>query len=152
MNMAFISILKEISTASALEKEMAMNHNNTNNTVKSNMDSSSNDHKIILRTSEGVHIVMIKDIIRCSSDDNYTTFHINDNNRVCVSTTLTEYAELLENFNFIQTHQSHLINLDYAAQFVNSDGGQIIMQNGDSILVSRRRKKQLLDTLMELYN
>lgn len=147
-----MSIIKEISTASAHKTESIMEYDNIKDTIDEIIRNSNKDPKITLHTSKGIHIVNVSNIIRCSADDNYTNFHMKDGSKIIVSKTLKDYAELLENFNFFRTHQSHLINLDYVVQYVNSDGGHIVMQNGDSVLVSRRRKKQLLDTLMELYN
>ena len=105
--------------------------------------------KIVLHTSEGVHIVKIENIIRCTADDYYTVFHLKDSNKITVSKTLKEYAETLENLNFFRTHQSHLINLEYVDRFVNTEGGSIVMQNGDTVEVSRRRKKQLMEALTQ---
>ena len=50
--------------------------------------------------------------------------------------------------NFFRTHQSHLINLEYVDRFITTDGGYIIMLNGDTVEVSRRRKKQLMEALL----
>ncbi len=104
-------------------------------------------NKIALPTAEGLHVVKIEDIMRCSADDYYTIFYTKEGNKIIVSKTLKEYAEILESLNFFRTHQSHLINLEYVDRFVSTDGGYIIMQNGDHIEVSRRRKKLLLDKL-----
>jgi len=105
--------------------------------------------KIVLPTVEGVHIVKIENIIRCSADDYYTIFSLKDGKKITVSKTLKEYAEIFENHNFFRTHQSHLINLEFVERLVGSDCGFIIMQNGDKVEVSRRRKKQLLAVLMQ---
>jgi len=106
-------------------------------------------NKLVVPTTEGIHIVKIENIIRCSADDYYTVFHLKDNVKITVSKTLKEYSEILENLSFFRTHQSHLINLEYVDRFVNADGGYIVMQNGDQVVVSRRRKKLLLDTLLK---
>ena len=104
--------------------------------------------KIVLPTAEGTYIVKIENIIRCLADNNYTIFYLNDGNNITVSKTLKEYSETLENHNFFRTHQSHLINLEYVERFVNTDGGYLVMKGGDQVVVSRRRKKLLMDTLM----
>ncbi len=105
--------------------------------------------KLVLPTAEGIHVVRVENIIRCLADDYYTIFYTKDGNKITVSRTLKEYAETLENLNFFRTHRSNLINLDYVDRFVNTDGGYVVMQNGDSVEVSRRRKKLLLEALMK---
>ncbi len=103
--------------------------------------------KIVLHTAEGIHVVKIENIIRCTADDYYTIFHLKDNSKITVSITLKEYAESLEDFNFFRTHQSHLVNLDYVDRYVNTEGGYLVMQNGDTVEVSRRKKKLLIEAL-----
>lgn len=44
-----------------------------------------NLEQISLHTSEKIIVVNIKDIIRCKSDNNYTTFYLIDNQKVLVS-------------------------------------------------------------------
>ena len=104
--------------------------------------------KIVLPTAEGTYIVKLENIIRCLADNNYTIFYLTDGSNITVSKTLKEYTETLENQNFFRTHQSHLINLEYVERFVNTDGGYLIMKGGDQVVVSRRRKKLLMNTLM----
>jgi two-component system LytT family response regulator len=51
---------------------------------------------------------------------------------------------LLEDFDFVRVHQSHIINLKHIRRYVRGDGGQVIMMNGTEIEVSRRKKDDLL--------
>jgi two-component system LytT family response regulator len=133
---------------STIEK---LNQNTEINDISKKLDvlfgNKSKPEKITLPTTEGIHIIKIKNIVRCSADDCYTNFIMNDGNKIIVSKTLKEYSELLEDLNFFRVHQSHLVNLDYIERFVNTDGAYLIMSNGDQVDVSRRRKKSLLDTL-----
>lgn len=105
-------------------------------------------NKIVLPTSEGIHIVKVENIVRCNADGYYTVFHLNDSSKITVSKTLKEYSETLESLNFFRTHQSHLINLDFVERFVNTEGGYVVMQNSDQVAVSRRKKKQLMEILI----
>ncbi|MEA2041601.1 MAG: LytTR family DNA-binding domain-containing protein [Bacteroidota bacterium] len=108
------------------------------------------DKKIVLKTSESIHIIKIQDIIRCKSDNNYTRFFFEAGNPILVSNTLKNYEEILTPFNFFRTHQSHLINLEHVQRFDKKDGGFIIMSDEKEIPVSNR-KKNLLMTIFETY-
>ncbi|MCU4176479.1 LytR/AlgR family response regulator transcription factor [Carboxylicivirga sp. N1Y90] len=106
--------------------------------------------KMVLRTSDSMHIIEINDIMYCKSDNSYTTFYIKDQKEIVVSKGIKEYAELLEEYRFIRPHQSYLVSLDYIQRIDKSDGGFIILNNGKEIPVSSRRKQSLLQLLDQL--
>ncbi len=99
--------------------------------------------KITLPTIEGITILNINEIIRCTADGSYTTFYTVGGRKIVVSRSIKEYDELLAPFNFFRVHQSHLVNLNFVEQFLREDGGTLIMVDGSRIEVSRRRKEQL---------
>lgn len=120
-------------------------------TLLENLQSKSQEpKKIVLNTSEGMHIVMVDDIVRCMSDDCYTHFFFKDGKRIIISRTLKDNEELLNSKDFIRPHKSHLINLKYIKSFVRNDGGYIVMQDNTQIPVSRRKKEEILDILSHL--
>ncbi len=106
--------------------------------------------KIILKTIDSIYAVNIKDIVRCESEANYTRFFLNDARKILISKPLKEYDELLSEFGFFRTHQSHLINLDYFEQFKKTDGGLAIMKDNSEIPVSSRKKDLFLQTIDKL--
>jgi len=106
--------------------------------------------KIILKTLDSIYFVNIKDIIRCESDDSYTKFFLNDGQKILITRPLKEYDELLSEFGFFRTHQSHLINLDYFVQFKKTLGGFAIMKDGTEIPVSSRKKDLFLQYIESL--
>ena len=106
--------------------------------------------KLVLRTAENIHIVNVNDIVRCESDNSYTTFFINGGEKVMVSKSIKEYSELLDEYGFIRPHQSHLVNLNFVSRLDKTDGGFLIMKDGKEIPVSTRRKQNLLQILDNL--
>ena len=106
--------------------------------------------RILLRDSEKVYLIDIKDIIRCTADDNYTRFYLHDGKELLISNTLKEYETLFDGLDFFRCHQSHLINLKYFAFFEKKDGGIIHMKDGSTVPVSVRKKDQLLKMLETL--
>lgn len=106
--------------------------------------------RIVLSTSEGMHVIDIKDIIRCESDDYYTRFFIRDRKPIMVSKTLKENEELLSEYGFIRPHKSHLINIQFVKSYLKNDGGYILLQDGTSVPVSRRKKEKILQELSHL--
>ncbi len=104
----------------------------------------SNQKKIALKTAEAIHLIDVKDIIRCNSDGNYTNFIIKDNKALLVSKTLKEFEELLSPYHFVRIHQSHLINLDYIEKYDKRSGGFVVLKDRSEIPVSTRKKEELL--------
>ena len=103
--------------------------------------------KLVLRTSNSLHIVDISDIYFCKSDNSYTTFFFNGNEKIVVSKSLKDYEVLLTEFGFFRSHQSFLVNLNHVKKVDKSDGGFIIMKNNKEIPVSLRQMKNLIALL-----
>lgn len=99
--------------------------------------------KIVLKTAESIHIVQVKNIIRCEADVNYTTFFLDNDDKLVVSKTLKEYSELLEPSGFYRTHQSHLVNLDHILRYDKTEGGHLVMADESIVPVSSRKRDNL---------
>ena len=110
------------------------------------------DKRIVLKTTENIYVIYLRDIIRCQSEKNYTYFYFTNRERIIVSRTLKEFEDLLTGFNFMRIHRSHLINLKYIDRFEKSDGGMVIMTDGSKVEVSHRKKESLLNYIYNLGN
>lgn len=106
------------------------------------------DHvKIALPTLTGYIFVRVKDIVRCESDNTYTTFFTVDKRSIVVSKTLKDCEQMLADYRFCRVHNSHLINLEYISEYMKGEGGMVKMTDGSTIDVSRRRKDEFLQLL-----
>jgi two-component system LytT family response regulator len=92
----------------------------------------------------------VSEIIRCNSDNNYTTFHLKNGKKILVSKTLKYYADMLKEHQFLRVHQSHLINTSYIKEFIKSDGGYLILKDKSNIPVSVRKRNEVIETLNNL--
>jgi two-component system LytT family response regulator len=61
-----------------------------------------------------------------------------------VSRNLKEFEDLLPGGEFIRIHHSHIINRQYVDRYIRGDGGQVVMQNGNVLDVSKRKKSDFL--------
>jgi two-component system LytT family response regulator len=107
-------------------------------------------HKIVLSTSEKIHIIETDQILRCESDNYYTHFFLTDGRNILVSKTLKENEELLSDHNFIRPHKSHLVNVKYIKGFLKNDGGYIEMTDGSRIPVSRRKREKIIEIITHI--
>jgi two-component system LytT family response regulator len=106
--------------------------------------------KIVLKTSESIHVVNVHEIIRCEADRNYTSFFIEGGKKILVSNTLKEYDEMLSLSHFFRAHQSHLVNINYIERYEKKEGGFLIMKDKSEVPVSVRRKETLLKLLEKI--
>lgn len=100
--------------------------------------------KLTLKTAERIYVVNIKDIIRCHSDNAYTTFHMNDGTKILVSKPIGKYDELLTGLGFLRIHRSHLINLNYIKHYEKAEGGYVVMTDNCQVPVSNQKKQDLM--------
>jgi two-component system LytT family response regulator len=106
--------------------------------------------KLVLRTSDSIHIVDIADIYFCKSDNSYTTFYFEGDETILVSKGLKDYETLLSEHFFFRAHQRFLVNLNHITKVDKTDGGFIIMKNKKEIPVSLRQMKNLISMLSQL--
>ena len=100
--------------------------------------------KLALPSMEGLKFVELDHIIYCESQDNYTRFFLTSGERIMVSKTIKHFEELLDPDRFFRVHRSNIINLKYIDKYVKGEGGYVVMQQGNRIPVSRRRKETFL--------
>lgn len=106
--------------------------------------------KIVLKTTNNVHIVNVTEIIRCESEKNYTHFFTVEQEKITVSKTLKEFSELLTEFNFYRVHQSHLVNLAHVKRYEKKEGGHLVMDDNSIVPVSFRKKEDLMKVFKRL--
>ncbi|MBR9860160.1 response regulator transcription factor [bacterium] len=103
--------------------------------------------QISLSTSKGLIFLKTEDILYCRGDGAYTYFFLKNGERITTSKNLKEYEKALDDHNFFRSHKSFLINLGEIKTYVRGEGGHVIMSNGDSVGVSKRRKENFLAAL-----
>ncbi|HRB19779.1 MAG TPA: LytTR family DNA-binding domain-containing protein, partial [Chitinophagales bacterium] len=100
--------------------------------------------QLAISTLEGIYFATLDEIIHIDADSSYTKIYLSTNEMIMSSKPLKYFEELLEDYDFVRVHQSHIINLKLIRRYVRGDGGQVIMNNGTEIEVSRRKKDDLL--------
>lgn len=106
--------------------------------------------KIVIPSSDGMHIIKVSDILRCESSSNYTQFVLRQGKNLLASKTLKEFDNMLCDHNFERIHKSHLVNMNYVKRYVQSDGGYVIMEDDSRIPVANRKKEHLMTLLKSL--
>jgi len=86
----------------------------------------------------------------CIGEGSYTSFHMNNGEKFMVSKNLKIYEDKLIDINFFRIHKSCLINFDHIKSISKSDGGAVIMSDDKLIVLSKRKKQQLLERIDNL--
>ncbi|MCD6090022.1 MAG: response regulator transcription factor [Bacteroidales bacterium] len=105
--------------------------------------------KLIIPTIEGLDIIKIKDIKRCEASDVYTIFHMINGKTYMASKSLNNYERLLKDIHFFRIHSKHLINMQYLVQYKKGKGGYVILEQGDELEVSVRKKMDFMNCLKD---
>jgi two-component system LytT family response regulator len=104
-------------------------------------------HKIAIPDRQGVTFVELDDIIRCRADRNYTTFFLNNGEKILSSRPLNDYEMLLAGHNFLRVHNSHLVNMSHISRYIKGEPGIAVMTDKSEVEISRRKKGELLGRL-----
>jgi two-component system LytT family response regulator len=106
-------------------------------------------HKLAIPTLEGLLFFDLQEIMHLEANSNYTTIYLQNKTKITASKTLKEFEDLLPETIFFRTHHSHIINLNYIKKYIKGDGGQIELQNGTYVDVSRRKKDEFLQIIKQ---
>ncbi|MBK9531878.1 MAG: response regulator transcription factor [Chitinophagaceae bacterium] len=112
-----------------------------------NMRQPSSGQKIALPQREGYEFVDISSIIYCTAEGAYTKIFIEEKKPMLVSRTLGDVEELLSPEIFQRIHHSTVVNVAYISQFLRTDGGSVVLKNGEKLSVSKAKKEMLMARL-----
>jgi len=132
--------IEKIKGEQAISKEQV-------NIIKANL-SEEETNKIALNTQSEIRVLNFDEIIRCEAMDNYTRFFINDESKILVTKTLKEFEKTLPVRMFMRPHQSHIVNKSKIQSYVKTEGGYLLLKNGDRVPVSVRKKSEVMDILL----
>jgi two-component system, LytTR family, response regulator len=109
--------------------------------------SKKNFNKLAIPSFDGLHFFNISSIMHLEAQSNYTVIFFSDHLKVTASKTLKEFEELLPANIFFRVHHSHLINLQYIKRYIKGDGGQVELEDGTCVEISRRKKEEFLKAI-----
>jgi two-component system LytT family response regulator len=103
--------------------------------------------KIVLNDKRNTYFIKISDILYCEADGPYTKFFIANESPILVSKSLKDYDDMLSNYGFIRTHHSYLVNATKIKMLDKKDGGILILDDGNHVPISQRKRDAVLDWL-----
>jgi two-component system LytT family response regulator len=89
---------------------------------------------------------MIDDILRLQAEGSYTHIHLLKSKPFIASKTLKHFEDMLDEFQFIRTHKSHLVNPKHIIR-ISHDNEFVLLTDGSKVEISRRKKEEVLNQL-----
>lgn len=100
---------------------------------------------LALSTQQGLIFIKIENISYLEADGSYTHIVMNDKTRHLASKPLSNFEDILQgNALFFRAQKSFIINLKNIRQYIRGEGGDIIMDDGKNIALSRNKKQEFL--------
>jgi two-component system LytT family response regulator len=113
-----------------------------------NIRQPSQEQKIALPSREGYEFAQVNSILYCSAEGAYTKVVFNDNKRpLLISRTLGDIEEILPTEIFTRIHHSTIVNINAVTHYIRSDGGYVVMNTNEKLMVSKSRKDAVLSRL-----
>ena len=101
--------------------------------------------KIGLPVSNGIFFVPFDDIIMMEADRMYAKVFTLSHGELLVSKPLKFLIEALRDVpEFYRPHRSYLINISHIHQYINEDGGYIVMEQDLHVALSKDKKEEFL--------
>lgn len=103
------------------------------------------ENRIALPTAKGIEFIQAAMILRLQGAGAYTEIFLLNGNKMLVSGNLGEFETMLQPHGFFRCHSSHMINPRYLTRYLKEDGGSLVMSDGSTVPVSRRKKDDFLN-------
>jgi two-component system LytT family response regulator len=103
--------------------------------------------RIAIPTAEGLKFIKVEDIIYLEASGNYTHIFTPEKKKYIASHTLKDFEDMLPTEIFLRIHNSYIINKNFAEKYIRGEGGQVILSNGTSLEVSKRKKSEFLKAI-----
>ena len=104
---------------------------------------SHSDAKVSLPTTNCILFIKLKEISYFKADDVYAVMHDIHGDTHFITKSMKWIEERLKFSTFYRVHKSYFINLYNVSKFTRKDGGDFIMECGDLVPVSRRRRGEI---------
>jgi two-component system LytT family response regulator len=105
-------------------------------------------NRVAIPVLNGYKMIAVQDIQYCEAQKEYTSIYCINQSPVFSSINLGEYEDLLQEYSFCRVHHSFLVNRDHVMQYIKGEGGELMISKNVMIPVSRRKKQEVMEWLM----
>lgn len=112
-----------------------------------NIKQPAQQQKIAFPKREGYEFIAAENILYCHAEGAYTNIYLTNGKKLLVSKTLGDIEEMLPHEIFIRIHHSTIVNINSVTHYIKTDGGYVVMNTNEKLMVSKARKEVLLERL-----
>ena len=112
-----------------------------------NIKQPESNQRIAFPGRDGFEFVEAGKIIYAQAEGSYTHVFLNDKRKLVISKTLSDIEEMLPQDLFHRIHHSTLVNISHVTHLYKSDGGYVVLKNGEKLSVSKAKKEMLMARL-----
>src|SRR6476660_8990190 len=105
------------------------------------------EQKIAFPNRDGYEFAQANSILYCSAEGAYTKVVLNNKHSLLISKTLGDVEEMLPPEIFIRIHHSTIVNINVVTHYIRTDGGYVVLNTNEKLMVSKARKDALLQRL-----
>lgn len=105
------------------------------------------EQKIALPNRDGYEFTQVSSILYCAAEGAYTRVNLVDKRYLLISRTLGDVEEMLPPEIFVRIHHSTIVNINAVTHYSRTDGGYVVMNTNERLMVSKARKEFLLHRL-----
>lgn len=127
-----------------MQKEMGLT--NIENLLH-NMRQPAQQQKVALPSHDGYEFEHVNSILYCTAEGAYTRVVLKDKTPLLISKTLGDIEEILPRELFIRIHHSTVVNMNAITHYSRTDGGYVVINTKEKLMVSKARKEALLQQL-----
>ena len=111
--------------------------NQLSSLIKSMNSLSASKNRIAVPIMNGVEFISPDDIIHIKGDNNYSHLFLEGGRKLLVSKTLKYMEDLVKDYPLLRIHKSHMVHTQKITKYMKTDGGYVVMTNGENVPVSR---------------
>jgi two-component system LytT family response regulator len=112
-----------------------------------NINKPETKQRIAFAGREGYEFVEIGSIVYAQAEGAYTHVFLNNKRKLVMSKTLSDIEEMLPPEHFQRIHHSTVVNLNHVTHFFKTDGGYLVLDNGEKLIVSKSKKENVMARL-----
>lgn len=98
--------------------------------------------------NDSIRILQDKQIVRIEADNNYSVIHTSTGEKLMSAKPLKYFEQNLESSVFVRVHKSHIVNMNEIIEYSKKKGGIVILKDSTEIVVSRRKRNELMGRLV----
>ncbi len=105
--------------------------------------------RIGIPTSNGYRFVAVNEILYLKAEGSYTTLFLSNNEQILMCRILKNFEEMLVQYpQFFRTHKSYIVNANNVREYTRSNGGGVIMINGNELPITADKQADLLEKML----